>query len=282
MTWTKAPTDTGLYPDVPIHIYHGDLTSLSFSWAKKLLPPSCPEKFQAERGRGPVYVKHYNEGHAAHKYVLADDSTEIAVIDAPDWRTADAKAARATAFAEGKIPLLPHEDETARAMAAAVHRHPEAAALFGDGIAEQSMYWNDPATWTRLRSRPDWITHIDGRIVFVDYKTCKSAYPGAFRASASEYGYHQQAAFNVTGAREVLEEQDVRVVFVAQEKEFPYLVSVHEWTREDIGIGERLNRLAIDIHAECTASGTWPGYGDFIQQLRLTSRARYFAEELLA
>lgn len=278
---TEAPTETGLYPDIPIEVYHGDLTSLSFSWAKKLLPPSCPAKFHAERLAPPVYVQHFNVGHAAHTRVLGE-GPEIVVVDAKDWRTAAAKAVRDEALAAGNIPLLPEEDEMTRAMAAAVHCHPEAADLLADGMAEQSLYWTDPATWTRLRTRPDWITQRDGRIVFADYKTTKSAHADVFRASASEYGYHQQAAFNVAGADEVLDEEDVRVIFIAQEKEFPYLVSVHEWSREDIKIGARLNRLAIDIYAECKATDIWPGYGDFIHQMRLTSRARYFAEELLS
>lgn len=274
----QAPTETGLYPDIPIEVYHGDLTSLSFSWAKKLLPPSCPAKFKAERGADRGHVKHFNDGHAAHTRVLGE-GPEIVVIDAPDWRTVAARTERDEAIAAGKIPLLPHEDAMTRDMAAAVHRHPEAAALLEDGIAEHSLYWTDPATWTRLRTRPDWITTRD---IWVDYKTTKSAAPGPFRASAGEYGYHQQAAFNAEGAREVLGIEDLRVVFIAQEKEPPYLVSVHEWTREDIEIGHRLNRLAIDIYAECLRTDTWPGYGDFIHQMRLTSRARYFAEELLS
>lgn len=276
---TAPPTGDGLFPNVPIEVYHGDLGSLSFSWAKKLLPPSCPAKFHAERTGDRGFVKHFNDGHAAHTRVLGE-GPEIVVIDAADWRTAAARAARDKALAEGKTPLLPDEDEMTRAMAATVHNHPEAAALLAEGQAEQSLYWTDPSTWTRLRTRPDWITEQHGRRVFVDYKTTKSAAPSIFRASAGDFGYHQQAAFNVAGAREVLDE-DVRVVFIAQEKEPPYLVSVHEWSPEDIEIGAALNRLAIDIYAACTAEDYWPGYGDHIHQMRLTSKARYFAEELL-
>ncbi|MEU2013061.1 PD-(D/E)XK nuclease-like domain-containing protein [Nocardia sp. NPDC019302] len=280
MSFDQPPTAPGIYADVPIEVYHGDHSSLSSSWAKKLLPPSCPAKFIAERrAEQKEFVKHFNDGHAAHTRVLGE-GPEIVVVDAPDWRTAAARAARDEALAAGKIPLLPHEDEMTREMAAVVRDHPEAAALLAEGKAEQSLYWTDASTWTRLRTRPDWITEIDGRTVFVDYKTAKSAHPGIFRAAAGDYGYHQQAAFNVAGAREVLDE-DVRVVFIAQEKEPPYLVSVHEWTREDIEIGAALNRLAIDIYAACVAEDRWPGYGDFIHQMRLTSKARYHAEELL-
>lgn len=280
MAMTEAPTKPGLYPDVPIEVYHGDLGSLSFSWAKKLLPPSCPAKFQAERTTDRGFVKHFNDGHAAHTRVLGE-GPEIVVIDAKDWRTAAARTARDEALAAGKIPLLPDEDEMTRAMAATVHNHPEAAALLADGMAEQSLYWTDPVTWVRLRTRPDWITQRDGRVVFVDYKTTKSAAPNIFRAAASDYGYNMQAAFNAAGAREVLEEDEIRVVFIAQEKEPPYLVSVHEWEHEDIALGDALNRLAIDIFAQCKAEDYWPGYGDHIHQMRLTSKARYFAEEML-
>src|SRR5690606_37972883 len=110
-----------------------------------------------------------NDGHAAHTRVLGE-GPEIVVIDAPDWRTAAARKARDEALAAGKIPLLPDEDEMTRAMGAAVQNHPQAAALLAEGKAEHSLYWADPETWTRLRTRPDWITEQHGRPVFVDYK----------------------------------------------------------------------------------------------------------------
>lgn len=275
---TEAPTADGVYDGISDAVYHGDRNSLSSSGARKLLPPSCPAVFKHERDNPPASNEDFDLGHAVHALVLGT-GLEIVEIDATSWRTNDAKAKRAAAYKAGKVPLLPAGVKKAHAMAAAVRENAQAAELLAEGRPEVSMYWTDPATWVRLRSRPDWVIE-SGPLTFVDIKTTKSADPQLFRASASSIGYHQQAAWYIDGARDRLGETP-RFLFIAMEKESPHLVSVHEFTAEDIEIGRQLNRLAIDIYAACTAEDYWPGYGDHIHQMRLTSKARYFAEELL-
>ena len=56
--------------------------------------------------------------------------------------------------------------------------------------------------------------------------------------------------------------QDTELLFIVQEKTAPYLVNVvgiDYFARE---IGRAKNRAAIEVFAECTASGKWPGYSD--------------------
>jgi hypothetical protein len=280
VSFDQAPTAAGIYEGISDAIYHGDKNSLSSSGARRLLPPSCPAVFKHERDNPPPSNEDYDLGHAVHALVLGA-GLEIAEIEAKDWRTNDAKKQRTEAYAEGKVPLLTAVAKQARTMAWTVRDHPQAGKLLAEGRPEVSMYWTDPATWVRLRARPDWMTEAAGPLTLVDFKTTKAADPQLFRASASSLGYHQQAAWYIDGARDLLG-ADPRFVFIAQEKEPPYLVSVHEFTREDIEIGRRLNRLAVDIYAACVAEDYWPGYGDHIHQMRLTSRARYHAEELLS
>lgn len=275
----QAPTKPGVYEGISDEVYHGDRNSLSSSGARKLLPPSCPAVFKYERDHREQN-EDYDLGHAVHALVLGT-GLEIVEVKATAWRTNDAKKQRADAYKVGKVPLLTAGVKKAEAMAAAVDNHAGARELLLSGRPEVSMYWTDPATWTRLRSRPDWMTDAFGPLMLVDLKTTKAADPQLFRASASSIGYHQQAAWYIDGARELLD-VDPRLVFLAIEKEPPYLVSLHEFERDDIETGRRLNRLAIEIYAACVAEDYWPGYGDHIHSMRLTSKARYHAEELLS
>lgn len=274
--YAAAPTDPGMYDGVPEDVYHGDKTSLSSTGARKLL--RAPALFKHELDHGGEHRPEYDFGSAAHKYVLGEGS-EIVIVDADDWRTAAAKKARKDACAAGKVPILPKDDLEARRMAERVRDHALAAELLRSGLPEQSIYWTDPLTWVRLRARPDWITEYQGRVTLVDYKTSRDAEPRGFAKSAAEYRYHQQAAWYLAGARDQEIAYDPRFVFLAQEKTPPYLVSVHEYTAEDLRIGEEWNRRAIDIYAECKAADIWPAYGDHIHTMRLPNWARTYTEE---
>lgn len=269
-----------VYEGVSDAEYHGDHGSLSSSGARKLLPPSCPAVFKHERDNGPQKAAHFDEGHAAHALVLGT-GLEIIEIDAPSWQSNAAKQARKDAYDAGQVPLLSEKLAEIKAMAAAVREHELAAELLADGQPELSAYSVDPATWTKLRARTDWLTKFRGQVTAVDYKTSRNADPKLFAASASGIGYHCQDAFY----RDVFAACDIQIerfIFLCQEKTPPYLVSVHEFGAEDIDLGRRLNRLAIDIYAACVAEDYWPGYGDCIHQMRLTSKARWIAEELLS
>lgn len=266
-------TDPGVYT-IPDGVYHADPVpqrSLSSSGARKLLPPSCPAKFQHERENRPPSKPHFDMGHAAHKLVLGS-GPEIVAVDADDWRTKAAKEARDAAYAEGKTPLLAGDVEIVEAMAQAIRQHPVASALFNPdhGDPEQSLFWTDEPTGTTLRARLDWLpTPRDGRLIIPDYKTTTSALPAAFAKSCANYGYSQQAAWYLDAIRALNLAEESAFVFVAQEKTAPYLVTVIELDADALRIGRALNRLAIDLYADCTANDTWPGYSDDVVHLSL-------------
>jgi hypothetical protein len=49
-------------------------------------------------------------------------------------------------------------------------------------------------------------------------------------------------------------------VFVVQEKTPPYLVTPVQLDDEDIDLGHMLNARALEVFAECSEVGQWPGY----------------------
>ena len=271
-------TEPGVY-DLTSTEYHADPVpggSLSSTGARKLLPPSCPAKFAYERDNPPASTKPLDLGSAAHDAVLGA-GPEIVVVDADSWRTNKAKDAAAEARARGAVPILTHEAQQIAAMRDALLAHPFAGRLFqpGSGTPEASLFWRDEPTGTMLRARLDWLRRQgDGRVIIPDLKTAVSAEPDEFMKAAARYGYHQQGAWYKAGAVVLgLADPDAVFVFVVQEKEPPYVVSVIQADAAAMRIGAAMNRRAIDIYAACTERGDWPGY---VEDVALGSLPRWY------
>lgn len=259
-------TASGVYPDLPNDVYHADPTphgSLSYSGAKKLLDPYCPAVYRWERDH-PEQSKLFDFANAAHKLVLGDFNSEIRIIEADSYRTKRAQEERDEARANRIAPVLRHQYEQVLEMAAEIRAHPIASKLFDPdrGQPEQSLFWTDKETGITCRCRVDWMPDRRwGRMILPDYKTCESAHREKFRKTAANYGYHQQDAWYTAGAKAVGLDDEPVFVFVAQEREPPYLVNVIQLTDASVNIGRNLNRHARRLYAECVANDYWPGYG---------------------
>lgn len=270
-TTLEPPTEAaeapalGIHTDLSNEAYHADKTSLSSSGARKLLPPSCPAKFRYEQDNPQPASKTFDYGNAAHKKVLGN-GPDLVVIKHDTWNTNAAKADVAEARAMGAIPLKQGEMDMVDAMAEAIRRHPLAAALLDPayGAPEQSGFWIDEASGIRCRVRFDWLPSVQGgRLIIPDYKTTADASDEAMQKDIAKYGYNQQADWYETGARALgLGDRTAELLLIAQEKKPPYLVNVIGIEFGSRVIAEAKNRRAIEIFAECTATGDWPGYAD--------------------
>lgn len=280
-----AITEPGVY-DLPVEAYHADPVpggSLSSTGARKLLSPSCPAKFRHWRDHGQETTRTFDLGHAAHRIILGAGA-DIVSVDAEDWRTKDAQEQSDQAHAEGKIPLLAAKYEQVLEMAAAVLAHPIASALFkpGTGRPEQTLIWRDQGIVRRALI--DWLPNVgDWRMVIPDYKTCRSADPEKLQRAIADYGYHQQGEWYLAGARALRLATDPAFVFVFQEKDPPYVVTVAQPDPVAMRIAAYLNRRAVTVYAECMATDTWPGYSDDVELIGLpTYIENRYAEELYA
>ena len=270
----EAPTGAsalGMHNDLSNEAYHADKTSLSSSGARKLLPPSCPAKFRYEHDNPQPASKTFDHGNAAHKKVLGN-GPELILVDHPAWTTNAAKAEVAAARAQGGIPLKRHEIDMVNAMAAAIRKHPLAAALLDPafGAPEQSGFWIDGPTGIRRRVRFDWLPSIQGgRLIIPDYKTSADASSEAMQKDIDKYGYNCQAAWYLDGVEALSLADAAAFVFVCQEKEPPYLVTVAEPDGLSMHLARELNRRAIDLYARCVAEDRWPGYSDEVELIPL-------------
>jgi hypothetical protein len=285
---TAAPqiTEPGVYPDLPEDLYHQH-PALSSSGARRLLAPSCPAKFKYARDHGEPHKPVYDLGKAAHKLALGAGA-EIEVVDADSWRTSAAKAQRDQAYDEGRTPLLAHEFAVVEAMAAALKAHPTAGRLFtaDRGQPEQSLFWTDRQTGVFCRARLDWFpVRGNTRLIVPDYKTAASAEPEAFQRSAYDKGYFIQAAFYLAAVKALglAGDQSPRFVFVAQEKEAPYVVSIFDADSRFLSAGKQDMRVALQVYAECLLTDEWPPYSNDVIPLSLPGYAerRYDFGEFL-
>jgi hypothetical protein len=277
------PPALGLHDDLSNADYHADKTSLSSSGARKILPPSTPAAFRYEQDNPPTPTKTFDYGNAAHKLVLGN-GPELAVIDHDTWNTKEAKAEVKEARERGAIPLKQAEMDMVTAMAAAIQKHPLAAALLDPawGAPEQSGFWIDGPTGIRRRVRFDWLPSIQsGRLIIPDYKTAADASDRVMEREIEKYGYNCQADWYEEAARAFgLGGEDAELLLIVQEKKPPHLINVIGIEFGSRIIGGAKNRAAIETFAECTATGVWPGYGDEPNYLALPHYAETRDKEI--
>ncbi|MDF2708143.1 MAG: hypothetical protein K0R62_3795 [Nonomuraea muscovyensis] len=268
MSTVVEPLAPEMRDGIPAEVYHADRTSISSSGLRALLAPGCPAQFKYDRDQPAVPKKTFDVGHAAHKLVLGE-GPDLEVVEGARWDTKVAKAQVAEIRERGGIPLKQAEMDQVEAMAAALRAHPLAGPLLapGTGLAEQSLYWTDPATGVRCRVRPDWLKQLPGLTLAVDYKSCADAAPTAVSRAIRDHSYHQQDAFYIDGITAVLAPEQVRFVFVFQSKTAPYLITVRELHQQDRDIGRARNDRALRIYAECESTGIWPDWTGTVTEI---------------
>jgi len=229
-------TEAGVYA-IDEAAYHADpcvAPSLSSSVAHILLERSPWHAWTAHPRLNPAFEPEdkttFDLGRGAHAVMLGGPAL-IAVIDAPDWRTKDAKAARDAARAAGQTPILAHHMAEVDAMVRAGRSQIAAQSDQADsdafmpvlGTPEQTLVWREGDSW--CRARLDWKPNAGH--IFHDYKTTgASAHPDAWVRTAYGMGADLQAGFYRRGIRAVLKIEKPEFRFVVQENTPPYALCV--------------------------------------------------------
>jgi len=274
--WDGAPiTAPGIYRDLPLDQYHrGDICdgpSVS-STPLRLLFEKSPKHCWA---RSPLNhdrieeeePEHFTLGRAAHHLVCGQVDFAGLFTVRPDrlegekWngnRTVCINWLKARKR-EGKTVLTSAQVDAIRGMAVALGEFPLMQQGILNGLIERSLLWKDKETGLWLKARPDAIPSDSGD--FSDLKTTQSVLYRDLQAALANYGYVQQAALVLEGARALdIPAESFTLVWV--ETKPPYCVRAQQLKDEDIARGARMNRVAMRTFADCLAAGIWPGPGD--------------------
>src|SRR5208283_5915611 len=202
-----------------------------------------------------------------------------------DWtyRFETAKKWRDARLREGKTILTKSGVERVAGMAKSLSRQAFVQQGALNGEIELTIVHQDPATGFWILVRPDVVPTDSADIV--DLKTTASILPQDIKSSLFEYGYFQQGAL-IADAYKAVTGQPIAsfsLYFVESTRPFCcYLYRLHD---DDLELGRRLNRMALDRLVESMNSGVWPGPGG-VQNgervMRLSERHRELAEKLLA
>lgn len=220
-----------------------------------------PAHFKALGAKEPTPSMQF--GTLVHTLVLEPDTFDARYIVAPnvDRRTRAGKAdwSEFQAAAGEREVIDAATNGKARAIAVSVRTHARAAKLLeAASVREESIFWQDDETGVECKCRPDARAPSAG--IVVDLKTARDASPRAFARSVANFGYHIQAAHYTAGVRAAGHEAR-EFLFIVAETELPYGVAVYRLDPFAIECGERARVQALDLFAECQASGEWPSYG---------------------
>lgn len=262
---------------VPADQYHADaLTdqpSLSASIASILCSQSPLHAWTQHPRLNPNFVReeehHFDIGTAAHALLL-EGRNAVSVIEAPDWRTKDAKTCREQARAEGRIPLLgKHWDEVEAMVKAAREQLADHPTLLTDGHAEQTLVWDEDGV--TCRARLDWLRN--DLTAIHDYKTATDAHHERWsKRSLFNHGYDLKCAFYLRGLERVTGAH-AQWLWIVQEKTPPYVISVVKPGADVLTAGAAKVEFAINRWRECMRTGVWPGYSASIYEAELPAWA---------
>jgi hypothetical protein len=196
-------------------------------------------------------------GTIAHRLLLEGHEENICLVEADDWRTKAARECRDATYAEGKTPLLAKNMDGVRAMVQAAHRFIESseiADVFGTGVAEATIGWNDFGV--ECKARPDYLTEH----FYISLKTTSgSAEPASFiRRQLGPLGYDFGLMFYERGLK--ANGINVRSRLLVVEQCPPYGCCLIDLAR----VREEVNRAkvqkAIQLWGQCLANDVFPGY----------------------
>ena len=261
--------EPGIYPDISNKEYHsttalskGGLVSLSRS----------PSHMHTPSKQIPAF----RTGTIAHHSALQRDIFDTRYVVAPEVnKRTKAGKAELKEFEESLAPgqeiITQDEMDMFTDMSDALWNHPQAAALMSGGIAEQSVFWDEPQYGFLCKCRPDYLI---GRKVCVDYKTTVDASPKSFAKSIANFAYHLQVEWYTRGLREIGKGVE-RFIFIAQEKTPPYAVACYECDQKSIDHASKQIDSLLEIYANCEAFDDWPGYSEEIVELSMPGWAYY-------
>jgi hypothetical protein len=239
-----------------------DTMRLSPSIAKILLTRSPYHAWHAH-SKGGAYQGEPTDAQRRGKLLdrlLFETGPELVVIEASDWRTKAAQAARDAAEAERKIPVLAHKFDAATAIVDRWREQLGARGLPLRGESQVSLLWDSEGC--PCKGILDHLILGTATASIIDLKTVEDASLEACRRAVVNLNYDVQQAAYVEGveANYPAIAGAVDMVFVFAEVEPPYALNVIRLAGSMQMVGRAKWDRAKLTWADCLEAGHWPGY----------------------
>jgi hypothetical protein len=204
-------------------------------------------------------------GTIVHALMLgASGNRKIVVLDYPDFRKKEARAARDEVLARGDVPVLAHKNEWISSRARKLAARCEALGFAFTGESEVGIEWSEFASggdevtcWGAL----DHLIVGPSRALIVDLKIVESAHPRSAQKHIHTFGGDVQAAAYTRAIEALHPHLAGRVAFVF------LFCELHSGAVTPVRLGGTFRRLgelkwqrAIDTWARCLRTGDWPSY----------------------
>lgn len=256
----------GFYFDMAEPDYRADpcpTPSLTQSLAKILLERSPLHAWTAHPKLNPDFRPDddtkFDIGNLCHVLLIGRGKTFV-VLDFDDWRTKEAREQREVAAEHGRLAVLGKHYRLAERMVDAAREQLKLrrlSHLFNDGTGETVMAWKEGELW--FRQMIDWLTH--DRCTFADYKTTDFCVaPHGLGRIMVNAGWDIQAAMAERGLNELDGYKPRRFLFIVQETEVPYCLSVVELSESVLTMGRKKLQAAVNLWRLCMERDLWPGY----------------------
>jgi len=254
--------EPGIHAGIPSDRYHS-LPHLSASMLKKLRRSPAHLRYSMDHPQPDTEALAF--GRLLHSMILEPDQVESQYVFAPklDKRTKEGKAAWEALQSDGRQVVSVEDRDKAAAMVAALRNDSGIASILWDceGSNELTYLWSDDGL--DCRARIDRVCEWRGMRCFVDYKTTQDASPDGFPYEARRHGYGIQCAHYLNGDRALTDAERPTFIFIAQEKEPPYMPALAVVEDEFVELHEPIVRGLVEQYRVCLSDNYWPGYGTF-------------------
>lgn len=275
--------EDGIYTDISIKDYHENRTHYSatqLKYAKKSLKHfysyvngflEKPEGLHLNFGNAFELALLNQEAYVNEVAIIPDqDFIDLALQDNPkltvprnskvykdsmdDWRKLHA----------GKYHIMDKGDQSFDAieeMLSSCMQDSVIQALIKNTEYQLSLFWTDPETGIKLKTRPDICKRHKNTIV--NLKTTEDGSPQAFSKDLCKYEYPLQACVEIDGCIKsgLMDEVD-NYFWLVVEKVAPFNATIYEFTGSDREACMDNYRFTLKKIAKARDQEKWPGYSD--------------------